>query len=55
MFWKILLELAADLAFREEGHHFGGLGGFVEADHFFVEFLKFGGRDADGFRGIRRL
>lgn len=47
---KLLLELAADLALREEGHHFSGLGGFVEADHFFVEFLALGGRDATGSR-----
>jgi hypothetical protein len=52
----VLLELDANLAFGEESHHFGGLGGFVEADHFFVEFLTFGCRDADDvFRGIRRL
>lgn len=47
IFMKILLEFAADLAFGEKGHHLGGLGRFVEADHFFVEFLPLRGRDAD--------
>ena len=47
IFMELLLELTADLAFGEEGHHLGGLGGFVETDHFFVEFLPLQGRDAE--------
>jgi hypothetical protein len=47
IFIKISLKLAADLASWQEGHHFGGLGGFVEADHFLVEFLPPHGQDAD--------
>ena len=44
---KNLFKLASDLAVGEEGHHFGDLGGLVEVDHFFVEFLPLRGRDAE--------
>lgn len=46
-FSKKLFELAADLTAREEVHHFRGLSGLVEADHFPVELQLIRGRDAE--------
>ena len=54
-FSKKLFELAVDLTAREEVHHFGGLSGLVEADHFPVELQLIRGRDAeDVLTGIEK-
>jgi hypothetical protein len=54
IFMKILLDLAANMAIGKECYHLGSLGGFVEADHFLVEFLSMSRRNAeDVLAGLR--